>query len=314
MTKKDFMDHQKRVMEELNEHIQSVESFDMKDFQRVQAEIVERIAAEAEGDYQKQIDEANLPPYVVKKIESLNKVISKFGGSIGATKIERVLRFFPILVNDDLDEIEKQEAATNLFSALDDESRVGYCYWSFLECKNNQISRAVWSKILIAGHQEGKLGSLLSALKQSVVIRMFKLAEASYLMEEQEYRRFLNLPNEFTIYRGGAGVSVDKLKNGICWTTNIDQAAWFADRFSEIKGEGVVIEATVKKENIFGCFDYEDEVIVHKSFFGGCKVLEVKVCSIGIKEAAKRSQIASEIKQDKMVAESKVEMEAEEIV
>ena len=100
-------------------------------------------------------------------------------------------------------------------------------------------------------------------------------------MNESEYQRFLNLPKEVKIYRGGKNVTANKLKYGMSWTTDINQAAWFANRFVFENDTPVVIEAIVKKENIFGYFDYENEVIIR-----GGRVSKMKVSEIDIKKAS----------------------------
>lgn len=56
----------------------------------------------------------------------------------------------------------------------------------------------------------------------------------------------------------------------------------------------------MKKENIFGCFDYENEVIIR-----GGKVSKMKVSEIDIKNASAKQVEQNKKEQDDMLSEFK---------
>jgi len=218
-----------------------------------------------------------------KEIDSLIKMIDYFGGWVYGHKLDAVEKHVPIMVSKSIELDEQIEAANSMFWALSDEGgeRASFCWWAESACYRGTISTAVWSNILIDTHRRGKSGSLLSVFQLSQRIGMFELAEPQHLMSKSEYLSFLNLPKELKIYRGGKNMTANKLKYGMSWTTDINQAAWFADRFVFNNDIPVVIEAIVKKENIFGYFDYENEVVIR-----GGKVSKMKVSEIDIKKAS----------------------------
>lgn len=85
------------------------------------------------------------------------------------------------------------------------------------------------------------------------LIRFFKRADKKVLMDDNEYQIWINLPDEITLYRGVASKSNPK---GLSWTKNLEIAKWFKDRW---KADGYILEATVKKEDVFCYFTNRDE-------------------------------------------------------
>lgn len=193
-------------------------------------------------------------------------------------KIEKARGALSEIFNDSKSLEDKKSAAWGAWFAFDEHERVDFCLWAWAH--KELLTKPIWSKILITTHQHGIGRSLLSAFSLPWRIEMFESANQEHLMDESEYRRFLDLPNELTVYRGGGGIGVTatKLKYGMSWTTDIDRAIWFANRFPH-RGEPLVVQANVKKENIFGCFDYEDEIIVRAP-----RVSKLKVCEIDYKQ------------------------------
>ena len=92
------------------------------------------------------------------------------------------------------------------------------------------------------------------------ILKWFRFADKKELMDEEEYQRFLNLPEEVTIYRGVSEYN-RKYKKAVSWTLNKEQEVW---------------EVTVPKKCILCYFATEDEVIVDLtkipySQYGICK-------------------------------------------
>lgn len=72
--------------------------------------------------------------------------------------------------------------------------------------------------------------------------RWFKAVNKKYLMSEEEYQRYEELPEQITVYRG---VSEGRKKLGLSWTTDYSKALWFANRF----GNGYLLSANINKKH-----------------------------------------------------------------
>jgi|GEM_PF-5226088 len=194
------------------------------------------------------------------------------GSPANPFQMQAIREGFSIIFDDKEDLKNRVEVAANVWGSLEDNTRQDYCFWAYGNIY--RLPNEVFSKILIDTHQRGKVHSLLSAFDLALRVDMFERAKPENIMEELEYQRFLSLPEKLKIYRGGSGITPNKLKYGMSWTTDQDRATWFANRFPHL-GKPIIIEAIVDKNNIFGCFDYEDEIIIR-----GGRVSQLKVCNI----------------------------------
>lgn len=70
-----------------------------------------------------------------------------------------------------------------------------------------------------------------------------------------------SLPDRFTIYRGGVGISHEMLATGLCWTTQRAIAEWFAHRTFGSDREHVLVSARIPKSAIYLAFNSECEVV-----------------------------------------------------
>jgi hypothetical protein len=61
-------------------------------------------------------------------------------------------------------------------------------------------------------------------------VKIFRMADKSLLMNDEERRLYLALPDEMTVYRGIRGRGSLK---ALSWTTDIEQAEWFAKRWDK---------------------------------------------------------------------------------
>lgn len=89
-------------------------------------------------------------------------------------------------------------------------------------------------------------------------VKIFRSADKTLLMDENEYEQYLSLPEEITVYRGIRGRG--RLE-ALSWTTDIEQAEWFAKRWDK---NGKVYSATVDKEDVLALFASrgESELVV----------------------------------------------------
>lgn len=89
-------------------------------------------------------------------------------------------------------------------------------------------------------------------------VKLFKKANKKFLMTEEDLKYYDDLPETITVYRGvGHGANVHALS----WTTDIEKAKWFSQRWSE---DGAVYSAEIDKKDILAYFSTrgESEVVV----------------------------------------------------
>ena len=89
-------------------------------------------------------------------------------------------------------------------------------------------------------------------------VKIFRRADKTLLMDENEQKQYSALPEKITVYRGIRGRGS---LNALSWTTDIEQAEWFAKRWDK---KGKVYSATVRKEDVLAyfCSRNEAEVVV----------------------------------------------------
>ncbi len=96
------------------------------------------------------------------------------------------------------------------------------------------------------------------------MVGLFKKADKSILMDEDELEAFNSLDDKLTVYRGVTQYNANKIRV-LSWTLDRDTAEWFAHRFGE---NGKVYEAVIDKEHILAYFASrkESEVIVEPKY------------------------------------------------
>ena len=90
-------------------------------------------------------------------------------------------------------------------------------------------------------------------------IQYFHKARKDWLMDEDEYKFYQNLPEEITVYRG-TGKGARHLL-GLSWTLDYEKAKWFATRWNK---KGVIYKGKIRKENVLAYFSRraESEVVI----------------------------------------------------
>lgn len=112
-------------------------------------------------------------------------------------------------------------------------------------------------------------------VRKSTLVSWFRKADKHCLMKEQEMEILQDFPDMVTIYRG---VCSKKYKNGLSWTLNIDQAEWFARRFSFEKETPAMYKCDVPKSAILAYWDdKEKEVILDYRCLKNCEVKEYEL-------------------------------------
>lgn len=132
------------------------------------------------------------------------------------------------------------------------------------------------------------LGSILSNIWQSLentnnvqhvisdkqLISLFKRADKTTLMNEEELEEYNSLPNEITLYRGVTSYN-NKNEKALSWTPIYDTAKWFANRFDTHTGE--IWTITIPRDRVLCIFNgREQEVIVNLYGYNG-KIIKNKL-------------------------------------
>ena len=90
------------------------------------------------------------------------------------------------------------------------------------------------------------------------LVSLFRSADPSVLMDEDERQMLTDLEGTVTVYRGVTSYNAKNIR-ALSWTLNYDTAKWFASRFGE---HGTVYEARVYKEHILALFNRRNEAEV----------------------------------------------------
>ena len=100
---------------------------------------------------------------------------------------------------------------------------------------------------------------MADALKKKL-LALFKAAEPTILMDEEERGILRDLESPVTVYRGVTSYNAKNVK-ALSWTLDENVAQWFARRYGE---QGTVYQAQIHKDHIYAIFTgrNESEVIV----------------------------------------------------
>lgn len=92
--------------------------------------------------------------------------------------------------------------------------------------------------------------------------KLFQRCDKRYLMTEEDYRIYEQLPEQFTIYRG---VMPGHNPKGLSWTQNKDKAIWFASRFNTETKKGYLLTTIINKSDVLAYFNTrgEEEILVN---------------------------------------------------
>lgn len=88
---------------------------------------------------------------------------------------------------------------------------------------------------------------------------LFKLPSKNIFMDEEELEVYNNLPETVTVYRGS---EYSKYYKALSWTTDLQTAKFFANRFNRKDSEPTIYKATIDKKFVIAYFSNEYEIIV----------------------------------------------------
>ena len=131
---------------------------------------------------------------------------------------------------------------------------------AFVKYAQPYLSQKDFSHLLSDAWVKTEMPNSDSNFTTNEFVKLFRVADKTALMEDSELEEYIGLSDKMTIYRGVKSGTPNNIKK-LSWTLDYDKAEWFAKRFDE---NGLVYEATIKKENILALFNRrgESEVIV----------------------------------------------------
>ena len=135
---------------------------------------------------------------------------------------------------------------------------------TFLKFAMPHLSREDMSQILASAWTRSEAPHQDVNITVNQLLRMFKQADPTCLMEQDEYIQFKALDDTVTVYRGVTTHNAKSVK-ALSWSLSQETAEWFAHRFGE---DGTVYEAQIDKKHIYAYFSgrNESEVIVDPSY------------------------------------------------
>ena len=90
-------------------------------------------------------------------------------------------------------------------------------------------------------------------VSQMEILKMLRKCNPKYLMGQDNFKVYENLPDTFTVYRG---LQENAQEDGLSWTLSKDVAEWFASRF---ENDGEIIERKIYKSEVIAYFNDRDE-------------------------------------------------------
>lgn len=162
----------------------------------------------------------------------------------------------------------------NIFKRIDEANDIYYIMMLV-----NKPYRLLWFKLINNYLDNKDFGNLLAeiwvdsenpnddvnvSLKEC--ISFFRQAKLKSLMNKDELKVFLELPETITVYRG---VSKNRNSYGLSYTLDKDKAIWFQNRFADKNNKGFLIQKTINKNLVLAYFSRrdEDEIVVDTTDF-----------------------------------------------
>ena len=163
---------------------------------------------------------------------------------------EEIIQFYK-------ERIENAKTLSNIYCIIIKSYRL-----TFLKYVEEYLSNDDFSEFLADAWVSSENPNQDANVSVKQLARMFRKSNKKILMDDEEYKVYENLPEEFIVYRG---VARNRNPHGMSWTKNLETAEWFAHRFDIGNKTGYVQQAIARKENVLAYFDgrNEDEIVIH---------------------------------------------------
>lgn len=127
---------------------------------------------------------------------------------------------------------------------------------TFLKFCENYLSIHDFSELLADAWVSSENPNQDANCSIPLLTKWFKKSDKRILMNDKDYKKYSNLPDTFTIYRG---IAVGRNPDGLSWTNNYNNARWFAHRFDIGDKKGYIKVATAHKKDVLAYFNTRDE-------------------------------------------------------
>lgn len=163
--------------------------------------------------------------------------------------------------------IEKAKSVSEIFFCV----TTSYCL-VFLKYVQEYLSEKDFAETLAECWVREEQPNMNPNFTKTELSDMFKRADKEFLMSKKKYKKWQDLPDKVTIYRGVTEYN-EKNVRVLSWTTNYETAKWFAGRFDE---QGKIYQAEIDKKHILACIDKrgESEIIVEPKYLKDIEVVE----------------------------------------
>ena len=195
------------------------------------------------------------------------------GETLGADGFDRfVLEAFMMPVQHRLDQFDAlytlavrgdADAVFRSWAMIPDTAKLVYTLHLWERTLERRLDPAMWAVALQWSWPHGKIGSMLfrANLSEAEVIEMFRVAPRNCLMPAEDREAAKSFPAEVIAWRGASSFS-RFLERGFSWTTDRNQAEWFAHT-NAYSGEPRLLEARVRKNSILMYSSFEHELVLN---------------------------------------------------
>lgn len=155
--------------------------------------------------------------------------------------------------------IDRAETVMDIVSMISNSYKLGFLKYILPYLSNKDMSDAlgyIWK------HSESPNRD--PNLPKKRLVSLFKRADPTVLMDEDEIAQLSALPDVITVYRGVTSYNAQNIR-ALSWTLCKKTAMWFAKRYGE---KGKVYQATISKDHALAYFSGrgENELIVDPAF------------------------------------------------
>ena len=126
---------------------------------------------------------------------------------------------------------------------------------TFIKYAKDGLSAAEFSEILADAWIKAEAPNMDVNVSKMELVELFSQADKKSLMTEAEQKRFGDLTETVTVYRGVTSYNAKNVR-ALSWTLDRSKAEWFAHRFSE---DGKVYQAQINKADILAIFTSRNE-------------------------------------------------------
>jgi len=126
---------------------------------------------------------------------------------------------------------------------------------TFIKYAKDGLSAAEFSEILADAWIKAEAPNMDVNVSKMELVELFSQADKKSLMTEAEQKRFADLTETVTVYRGVTSYNAKNVR-ALSWTLDRSKAELFAHRFSE---DGNVYQAQINKADILAIFTSRNE-------------------------------------------------------